>query len=213
MEQNFFFNIGADVSSFLDGVKTVGKQLKELGGEAKEVGDKLSKSAQKLDLFKRGGIVFEKLNEVTGGLASQVIDLGREGVQAFKALNVGASAFRSALLATGIGVFIVALGIVVDKWDDIKGAVDGVSAELKNQRSEIEKNISLTERSLELINAGTDTLKRQGLTQTDINNLKIQELETLFELRRAEIQNIRISLKGRHKVKKHTRVLSMGRWR
>ena len=63
---------------------------------------------------------------------------------AFKVLGSKAAdalkGIRSGIAATGIGLFVVALGTVVAYWDDIKAAVSGVSDEQKKLNKDAEKN-------------------------------------------------------------------------
>lgn len=65
------------------------------------------------------------LDRFTGGLASKLVAVG-------KAAKLSGKAMRSALISTGIGALVVALGLVVQYWDDIVGLVDGVSSEQKD---------------------------------------------------------------------------------
>jgi hypothetical protein len=44
-----------------------------------------------------------------------------------------------ALVATGIGALVVALGLVVAYWDDIKGLIDGVSESKKSSSAILRK--------------------------------------------------------------------------
>jgi hypothetical protein len=67
-------------------------------------------------------------------LASGIQAIG-ESADAFrnmKAVAVNAfNAIKGAIGATGIGLLVIALGTIVAYWDDIKGAVSGVSEEQK----------------------------------------------------------------------------------
>jgi len=63
--------------------------------------------------------------EAGGGITTQVKRIGPAATRA------GAS-MKAALIATGIGVFIVALGFVIAHWDDIKEAIWGADDALKD---------------------------------------------------------------------------------
>jgi hypothetical protein len=63
---------------------------------------------------------------------------------------------KKALIATGIGALVVALGLVVAYWEDIIGLVNGVSGEQTKLLAETEKtnkanqdNLAVTEASEE----------------------------------------------------------------
>jgi hypothetical protein len=63
------------------------------------------------------------------------------------------SGVKSALLATGIGALVVALGVIVAYWDDIKGAVSGVSAEQKKLNEDSALNLKTQQDKLTAIGA------------------------------------------------------------
>ena len=84
------------------------------------------------------GVESEKLQETMLRVQSAMaLAQGLEGLEdagrAFKQLGSVAinalKGIKGALAATGIGLFVVALGTVVAYWDDIKEAVSGVSDE------------------------------------------------------------------------------------
>jgi multidrug resistance efflux pump len=86
--------------------------LKELNNE-KTKANKITDISTKT-LSQNYGVV-QLLDQVTGGLASQV----RSVVDANKLFNISLKGTRKALIATGIGAFVVALGAVVAYWDEI----------------------------------------------------------------------------------------------
>ena len=66
------------------------------------------------------------LDEATGGLATRVTNvakgvraMGRSFIKAFKAAITGASGMRKALIATGIGAIVAAVGTLIAYWEDI----------------------------------------------------------------------------------------------
>jgi len=63
---------------------------------------------------------------------SQLKDIGKVGSQlttTFKGLTAGANGFKKALISTGIGALVVAVGLLVMYWEDIMALVGGVSQE------------------------------------------------------------------------------------
>ena len=67
------------------------------------------------------------LNQLTGGLASRY----RDSYDAVTGLNKGLKGLRGALLATGIGAAVVAIGLLVKNFDKVKQVLTGVTAEQK----------------------------------------------------------------------------------
>jgi len=92
--------------------------------------------------------------------------LGAQGVQAFNAIKV-------AIGSTGIGLLLVALGAVAVYWDDIKGAVSGVSAEQTKLLETQKKSVIASEKSLDAITKSENILKLNGKSEKEILNMKI----------------------------------------
>ena len=92
-----------------------------------EVGSAVDKAAGNFENLSAGAEgARQVLDEATGGLASRVknvatglMSMGKSATKAFKAAMAGASGMKKALLTTGIGAVLVALGAVVAYWDEI----------------------------------------------------------------------------------------------
>jgi hypothetical protein len=169
--------------------------------------DNLTKAEQKLnresekvasgfeDVTKNGGAI-AILDQLTGGLASRV----RDSAEATKLFNFNLKGMRTALIATGIGAFIVALGVVVAYWDEITDFITGASAALKEQRLEYEKigtrldaSIGLLEQEKSLLEASgkstveiTNELRKQLLLRQENNILQLESLQTELEKEKAQ---------------------------
>ena len=68
------------------------------------------------------------LDQFTGGMAGMITNVargfkafGKQAVTAFKAATAGASGMRKALIATGIGAIIAAVGTLIAYWEDLVG--------------------------------------------------------------------------------------------
>jgi len=114
--------------------------------------------------------VAKTLQKVQGAMAlsqglSQLKDIGKVGEQlkiSFKALTTGVNGFKKALISTGIGALVVAVGLLVAYWDDIKGLVGGVSSEQQKLNEESEANLQAQEDKLSAIDGQSAQLKMQG---------------------------------------------------
>jgi len=96
------------------------------------------------------------------------------------AIGTGSKAMgglKKALISTGIGAIVVALGTVVAYWDEIKGAVSGLSSEQKKRNADLEKEKELTQSNLDNIEASENTLRLQGKSEEDILQMKLQQLD------------------------------------
>lgn len=84
---------------------------------------------------------------------------------------------KGALLATGIGALVVALGVIVAYWDDIKGAVSGVSAEQKKLNEDSAANLQTQQDKLSAISAQENILKLQGKSEKEILQIKLKQTD------------------------------------
>jgi hypothetical protein len=87
--------------------------------------------------------------------------------------NVGK--FSKALVATGIGAIVVAVGLLVAYWDDIVGLVNGVSTEQEELNSLTQENLDIETKKLKDLDGQTNQLKLQGKSEKEILQLKIQQ--------------------------------------
>lgn len=127
-----------------------------------------------------------------------------EGVQGIMDMSKGMKGFvqttiqgfkgiRGAIAATGIGLLLVALGTVVAYWDDIKGAVGGVTSEQKKLNELAEKNLAAEEKKFETLELSENSLKLQGKSERDIQKMKVNQLNTEIEKAKVVVKNAKNS--------------------
>ena len=145
------------------------------------------------------GVESEKLQEtmvklqaamsITSGLAGL-----KEAQKDFKALGKDIAGvfkgIKSGLAATGIGLFLVALGTIVAYWDDIKAAVSGVTAEQEKLNEVSKAKFETSKAELENLDAQDNILKLQGKSEREILNLKIAKINTAIEDGKINLQNV-----------------------
>ena len=107
-----------------------------------------------------------KISGLTG-----IFNLASKGVGNFVR---GLGVMKTAIIATGIGALVVALGAIVAYWDDIKGAVDGVSRAQKDLNKLAEKNLEIAKENLDAISSQENILRLQGKSEREILMLKRQ---------------------------------------
>ena len=191
-----------DISFKVDGVETAVKSVDELKDAVNNLGKSAEKTEKKVedvaDAAKDMGKAAEQageagegaikvLDEATGGLATKVKEvggglkaMGKQAVSAFKGAVQGASAMGKALIATGIGAIVVALGLIVAYWDDIKGAISGVSADQKQLLADTQAEVAARQASLDATSASENSLKLQGKSEREIRDLKIQQTDEVI---------------------------------
>lgn len=123
----------------------------------------------------------------------------QKGYAAVIGTSTGAlKVFRTALAATGIGVFLVAIGALIFAFDKIKAAMGGISKEQQKIIDQAEKRVEQEDMNKELLDAQEESLKRIGYTEEQITKEKIKQLEKnkqakldLLETRRLTLQSQR----------------------
>jgi hypothetical protein len=151
------------------------------------------------------GVESEKLQETMLRVQSAMaLAQGLEGLEdagrAFK--NLGSVAInalkgiRTGLAATGIGLFVVALGTVVAYWDDIKEAVSGVSEEQANLNKLSHENFETSKKELDTLDSQDNVLKLQGKSEKEILNLKIKKIDAAIQLGIIELENVKKTSKA-----------------
>jgi hypothetical protein len=142
-----------------------------------------------------GEAVEEAMVRVQSAMAlSQGLQGLMEARDSFKQLGTVAmnalKGIRTGLAATGIGLFLVALGTIVAYWEDIKEAVSGVSAEQKKLNELSHANFETAKEELNTLDAQDNILKLQGKSEKDILQIKIKKIDAAIELGKIELSNV-----------------------
>ena len=123
---------------------------------------------------------------------SQLKDIGKVGDQlttAFKGLTAGANGFKKALISTGIGALVVAVGLLVVYWEDIMALVGGVSKEQNALNAATQKDLEANKQKLEAIDGQANQLKLQGKTEAEILQMKMAQTDEAIKSAEINLQN------------------------
>ena len=176
--------------------------LEKLEAQAKETGNAAETAADDFDKLgdaskeagEAGEGAISVLDEATGGLASRfknvitgVGKMGKALKTSFKSGVAGASSLKKALISTGIGAIVVALGLIVAYWDDIKGLVSGVSSEQKKLNAEVEANVTKQQEALDALSLQENSLRLQGKSEAEIRDLKIEQTNEVIAATEAQL--------------------------
>jgi hypothetical protein len=155
------------------------------------------------------GVESEKLQETMLRVQSAMaLAQGLEGLEdagrAFKQLGSVAinalKGIKGALAATGIGLFVVALGTIVAYWDDIKAAVSGVSEEQRQLTIQSSANLEIEKKKLDTIDSQDNVLKLQGKSEKEILKYKIAQTDQTIKSAEinleSQIQQNKAALEG-----------------
>ena len=156
--------------------KKTEKSVEDVADAAKDMGKKSE------DAGKAGEGALKVMDEASGGLATKVkevggglLNMGKAAVTSFKSAVMGANSMKKALIATGIGAIVVALGLIVAYWDDIVGAISGVSSEQKQLLADTQATAAAAQDQLDATSASENSLKLQGKSEREIRDLKIEQ--------------------------------------
>lgn len=187
-EQADLFDPGKRFSAFANAANQIAAGFSAVQGAMALVGTE-SEDLQKTLVKVQGAIALSQ------GL-SQLKDLGKAydevkivAVDAFKSI-------RAAIGSTGIGLLVVALGVIVAYWDDIKAAVSGVSAEQKKLNEDSAKNLKTQQDKLDALGLQENSLKLQGKSEREILDLKIKATDEVIKATEAQIEQNKITLKA-----------------
>ena len=144
-------------------------------GKAGEESGRATEGAMKVADEATGGLA-TKVKEVGGGL----ISMGKAAVTSFKGAVMGANSMKKALIATGIGALVVALGLIVAYWDDIVGLVNGVSAEQAQILADTQATAAAAEDVLAATEGSENSLRLAGKSEREIRDLKIEQTNEII---------------------------------
>jgi len=180
--------INKDLQSLDKNLNKVDSEAKKADGGLKKVGD-------------NGGAI-STLDAFTGGLATRI----RDAAEASKLFNTNLKATKTALIASGIGALVVALGVVIAYWDEIKIAVSDTNfllgkqiSQLESVSDELSQQISILDKRMELNELegrSNEELQKQKLAllaqEQEINGVLIEKLEWQLENEKALAKELTI---------------------
>ena len=189
-----------DAKAALQQLETQAKKAGDAADGAADDFDKLGDASK--DAGEAGEGAISVLDEATGGLASRfknvitgVGKMGKALKTSFKAGIQGASGLKKALISTGIGALVVALGLIVAYWDDIVGLVSGVSSEQKKLNAEVEANVAAQQEALDAISAQENSLRLAGKSEEEIRQLKIAQTEEVIKATMLQLEQMKATKK------------------
>lgn len=158
----------ADLDQLQTELDKTGASFKKVQSEADKTGTSLK------DVGDNGGAI-AVLDSLTGGLATRI----RDAAEASKLFNVSLKGTRAALIATGVGAFVVALGAIVAYWDQI---VDFV----KQTEKHLQQSVDLAQANLTTLESQLAVLEKQ----MEFNRLQGKANEELQEQQKVLLEQI-----------------------
>lgn len=174
-----------------------GAELDQLNSDLKKTGDNLEKVESQSKKAKTGlkdvgdnGGAIAVLDSLTGGLATKT----RDAAEATKLLNVSLKGTKTALIATGIGAFVVAVGLVMAYWEEIEEFITGSNRKLQEQIDLLRKQQDVNKSNIDLVSSQLELLNLQGEATEELQKQKIALIENQKELNAEEIATLEIQV-------------------
>ena len=182
-------------------------------GAAKAISDVTKGLSSFNDELSKNREATKILDQITGGAVTQFKNYKESltnGIKAVKGLSTSFKGLKTAIISTGIGAIVVALGLIVAYWDDIKELVSGVSAEQEDLLVIQEKNVQASLNQFDAISMTENTLKLQGKSEEDILAMKkAQTNETIAALEAQLVTQEEIK-KAQVETSKRNKKITMG---
>ena len=175
-------NLDTTADKAVKGIDKITDAAAEATQGTKELGESSEGAITLID--EAFGGIGTKLKNVKQGLTA----LKTGFVASFKAGVQGAGTLQKALIATGIGALVVAVGLLVAYWDDIVGFINGASTEQKKLLAETEKTAQAQQDALDAISLQENSLRLAGKSEKEIRDLKIQQTNETITALEAQLQ-------------------------
>jgi hypothetical protein len=150
----------ADTKEAEKNVERLNKKVKDTGKRARTSGKDLSAGMQ------LGNEGVRQLDRYTGGLASKLVAVG-------KAAKLSGKAMKTALISSGIGAAVVAIGLIVEHWDAIGEALGFINKDLEKQKALNDELLTSIDSQLGLLQKEQKYNEQRGIDNTE--NLEKQK--------------------------------------
>lgn len=144
----------------------VGMAATQMFGVESEKAQKIMAQLQAVMAFTQG---IEQLKQLTVGMKL----FGQGGIAAL-------SGIKKAIVATGIGALVVAVGLLVAYWEDIVDLIGLGESEQEKMVKTSEKKVQLAEQELTAFDSSVNSLKLQGKSEKEILELRLQKIDAII---------------------------------
>lgn len=157
-----FQAFGNAVRASVGGITALTGAMALFGSESKQVQEALLKV--------QGALA---LTEGVNTLADAAKDFTRLKTVAVDAFN----SIKVAIGSSGIGAIVIAIGLLITYWDDIKVAIGGATAQQIKNLEESKKSLDIEKQKLDIITSQQNIYKQQGLSQQQILDIENKQLQ------------------------------------
>lgn len=145
-----------------------------------------------------------------GDLGDQITNIKASFGAFVTSAKAGLAGIKGAVAATGIGLLVIAVGLLVTYWSDIKGAVTGVSVEQKKLNELSKAQVVSEQKKLDSLNGQDNTLRLQGKTEREILQLKIAQIGAVIKAMEVSMENDKKTFEAQYAAEKRNREILKG---
>jgi hypothetical protein len=189
-------------------IDDLNKSFNKLESSLTDVKESSDKTKESIDDVASNGGAIAILDQLTGGLATQF----KNAYESTRLFNFSLKGTKTALIATGVGAFLVALGAIVAYWDEIVEFIDGANRKLEAQQVNLTKQLETQTVLLDLLKQQlaieelkngespklTAEYRKQLVIQREQNIALLENLQTQLQLE--ESKNKEVSLWEKTKI-------------
>ena len=197
IEKNIKINV--DTKEAVSDVNKLDKSFKDLDNQTEKTSTGLK------DVGENGGAI-ALLDSVTGGLATRF----RDAYEATKLFNFSLKGTRAALIATGVGAFVVALGLIVAYWSEINDFMEGATKRLEKQHDAYQRILGDLDQELKLNKLSQDIAVKKGESTANLLKLEKDLLLKKKETIQLDLDNLRIQLEKEQSLTREFTLLEKG---
>lgn len=148
--------------------------------------DKLNKA------MKTTSVSIEQLGADLGLMNSQMGSLFVGLIKGAQTASKAIGGIKSALIATGIGALVVAVGTIAVYWEDILGMINGVSVESQELLKTSEKLADAEKDRLDALEQSENVLKLSGKSEREIYQIKIEQIKLAIDAQQIAVETLKI---------------------
>lgn len=157
------------------------KKMGDLKDAANDAGEAMDKQREKADF------AADALDQVTGGMAGMFKNMTRSIKDAFPALQ----GLKGAIVATGIGALVVAVGILAANWESVNKWLNSASDETNKMVEDANALAQASQASLDAISATENILKLQGKSEGDILKMKMAQTDEAIAAHKIQLEALK----------------------
>ena len=175
--------VDGDVTQATQNINKLDKSIEKVDKTSKKAGDSVSSSLDGAS---------DAASNLSGGVEGAVQQVRVLG----KASKKSGAAMKSALISTGIGAFVVLLGIVVDNWEAIGETLGFINKDLERQIKLQRDLIDVSEHDLSILEIKQKQLEASGESTEDIVELRKEETKQLLAQNEALLEKLKLQLQS-----------------